>query len=193
MSELDISTPLPPAATLGGDVTPPPDPAPPAAAPTPAPAATAEPAPAPTAPPVPAPPAPTPAKVEFDGEFDEGRAKSLIQNLRDEVRTLKGKSQDTEVTELRERLDRLAVSNERLTLETVATKHGISEEYYDLLGSGTREELESRAARLAALHGSAAPAETKAPPSNRPVESLRPGASPQPPQAEDNSYPAMWQ
>jgi hypothetical protein len=161
----------------------------PAAAPIP------EPAPAPAVTPEPTPaPAPTPAPtVEFDGDFNEGRAKSLIQNLRDEIRTLKGKSQDTEVTELRERADNLTAAVEHLTLEAVAKTHGIGEEYYDLLGSGTREELESRAARLAALHGSAAPAETKAPPSNRPVESLRPGASPQPPQAEDNSYPAMWQ
>jgi hypothetical protein len=169
--------------------------APPETPPAPAAAAPAAPAPAPesthapTAPPVPA-PAPT---VEFDGEFNEGRAKSLIQNLRDEIRTLKGKSQDTEVTELRERADNLTVAVEHLTLEAVAKTHGIGEEYYDLLGSGTREELEFRAARLAALHGSAAPVEPKAPPSNRPVESLRPGASPQPPQAEDNSYPAMWQ
>lgn len=98
----------------------------------------------------------------------------------------------TEIQRATERAEALAQQNTQLIVEAVAAKHGISEEDYDLLGSGTREELESRAARLAARSAPAAPTDPPAPPSNRPVETLRPGASPQPPAAEDNAYPAQW-
>ncbi|WP_280454784.1 hypothetical protein [Nocardia brasiliensis] len=71
-----------------------------------------------------------------------------------------------------------------------AAKHGIPEEDHDLLGSGTPEELDARAARLAARYPSGT-APTP-PPSDRPVEGLRPGASPTPPAQPDTSYPAAW-
>lgn len=70
-----------------------------------------------------------------------------------------------------------------------AAKHGVLEEDYDLLGSGTPEELDARAARIVARYPSSAP---PPPPSDRPVEALRPGASPTPPPPADTSYPAAW-
>lgn len=103
----------------------------------------------------------------------------------------------TEVQKATERAEQLAqelaARDHALNRLQVAHKYGIPEEDFDFLGSGTPEEMEDRAARLAQLRESAkGPIETPAPPTNRPVESLRPGASPQPPAVEDTSYPASW-
>jgi hypothetical protein len=70
----------------------------------------------------------------------------------------------------------------------LAAQYNVSPENIDLIGSGSREEMEDRATRLGALLSTA----PTPPPSNRPVEGLRPGASPQPPKLEDTSYPAEW-
>lgn len=101
------------------------------------------------------------------------------------------KSEIQRATERATAAEQAAEQREReLNLLRAAAKHGIPEEDYDLLGSGTPEELDARAARLAALRQTSAP--TPPPPSNRPVEGLRPGASPTPPAPADNSYPAAW-
>jgi hypothetical protein len=71
----------------------------------------------------------------------------------------------------------------------LASQYSIPRDEIDLIGSGSREEMEARAARLGPLFTST---EKKAPPSDRPVEGLRPGASPEPPKPEDHSYPANW-
>lgn len=81
----------------------------------------------------------------------------------------------------------LMVSNARLELAAI---YNVPPEDIDLIGSGTREEMEARAARVGALNASTT--RTPAPPSNRPLEGLRPGATPEPPQPVDNSYPANW-
>ncbi len=81
----------------------------------------------------------------------------------------------------------LQQSNDRLDL---AVQYSIPRDEIDLIGSGSREEMEARAARLGPLF--AASEKNPAPPSNRPVEGLRPGASPEPPKPADNSYPANW-
>lgn len=86
----------------------------------------------------------------------------------------------------------LTASRTENALLRVAAKHGIPEEDWDLLGSGTPEELDARAARLAAKGFGATKEPAPAPPSDRPLETLRPGASPTPPPAVDNSYPADW-
>ncbi|MGW4325444.1 MULTISPECIES: hypothetical protein [Nocardia] len=78
-----------------------------------------------------------------------------------------------------------------LNVLRAASKHGIPEEDHDLLGSGTPEELDARAARLAARYPSSA-TPTPPPPSDRPVEGLRPGASPTPPPPADTAYPESW-
>jgi hypothetical protein len=72
----------------------------------------------------------------------------------------------------------------------IAVSLGIEPDNIDLIGSGSREEMETRAARVAAMQQ--AQAGTTPPPTDRPVEGLRPGASPEPPKPADDSYPEMW-
>lgn len=72
----------------------------------------------------------------------------------------------------------------------VAVKLGIDPDNIDLIGPGSREEMEQRALRVKAMQD--AQAAPGAPPSDRPVEGLRPGASPEPPKQADDSYPAAW-
>jgi hypothetical protein len=81
----------------------------------------------------------------------------------------------------------LQVGYTRLELAAI---HNVPPEDIDLIGSGTREEMEARAARVGALNASTT--RTPAPPSNRPVEGLRPGATPEPPKPVDHSYPDNW-
>jgi hypothetical protein len=104
-------------------------------------------------------------------------------------------AEEANKTELqREREAREALQRDRDSLQIgytrleLAAQYNVSPDNIDLIGSGSREEMEDRAARLGALL-STAPAP---PPSNRPVEGLRPGASPEPPKTEDSSYPANW-
>jgi dsDNA-specific endonuclease/ATPase MutS2 len=100
----------------------------------------------------------------------------------------------TEVQRLQEALQK--EQQGRTDIETgytrleLAVQFSIPPDDIDLIGSGTREEMEARAARLGALHASAE--KKPPPPSDRPVEGLRPGATPEPPQPVDNSYPANW-
>ncbi|MBF6328740.1 hypothetical protein [Nocardia transvalensis] len=107
-------------------------------------------------------------------------------------------AQEAQKTEIQRATDRatqlakdLADRETELAVLRAAYKHGIGEEDIDLLGSGTPEELDTRAARLAAK-GFGTKEKTPPPPSDRPLESLRPGASPTPPPAVDNTYPADW-
>jgi hypothetical protein len=101
-------------------------------------------------------------------------------------------------TELqREREAREAIQRERDELQIGYTRlelaaiHNIPPDDIDLIGSGSREDMEARAARLGALHA-ANTTKTPAPPSDRPVERLRPGAAPEPPTPADDSYPESW-
>lgn len=109
------------------------------------------------------------------------------------------KAQDAAKSELQraqEDRDRIAAERDeferKLTVADLARTHSLTEEDINFLGSGTREELEARAAYWGQLRANITPSDSPAPPSNRPVETLRPGASPQPPAAEDNAYPAQW-
>jgi hypothetical protein len=103
-------------------------------------------------------------------------------------------AQKTELQKAQEQLQQERQS--RTEIETgytrleLAVQHNIPPDDIDLIGSGTREEMEARAARLGALH--AASTKTPPPPSDRPVEGLRPGATPEPPKPADDTYPAAW-
>lgn len=103
-------------------------------------------------------------------------------------------AQKTELQKAQEQLQQERQS--RTEIETgytrleMAVQYNIPPDDIDLIGSGSREEMEARAARLGALH--AASTKTPPPPSNRPVEGLRPGATPEPPKPADDSYPAEW-
>ena len=79
--------------------------------------------------------------------------------------------------------------------ELLQSRYGIPDDYVEFIGAGSFEEKEARAAKVGLMVQSAKqedPSAPTTPPSQRPVESLRPGASPTPPPAVDNSYPANW-
>ncbi|MET0996418.1 MAG: hypothetical protein ABWY20_21170 [Mycobacterium sp.] len=79
------------------------------------------------------------------------------------------------------------VLNTRLNL---AVQYHIDPEDIDFIGSGTPEEMEDRAKRFAVK--TAAAAKANPPPTNQPIEGLRPGASPEPAAEPDDSYPESW-
>lgn len=68
-----------------------------------------------------------------------------------------------------------------------AAMHGIGVEHFDLLGSGTEDEISARAEKVAELLAAKAKADatTQAPP-GRPVEQLRPGATPGEAESDDD-------
>lgn len=172
-----------------------------------APQPTAEAAEPQTAPPAPAPtppaeePKPPRSPEDYEAEIQKLRKESAgyRTKLREAEPVLKEHQEREEAnkTELqREREAREAIQRERDELQIGYTRlelaaiHNIPPDDIELIGSGTREEMEARAARLGVLH--AATAKTAPPPSDRPVEGLRPGASPEPPRPEDDSYPESW-
>lgn len=68
-----------------------------------------------------------------------------------------------------------------------AATHGISADHFDLLGTGTEDEITARAEKIAnLLSAQAATAQTVTPPATRPVEQLRPGATPAGAESEDD-------
>ncbi|NEW33834.1 hypothetical protein GV791_14850 [Nocardia cyriacigeorgica] len=171
---------------IGEAVQPPPAPAPAAAQP-----------PVPESPPASDTPAPkTPEEYE-----------AMIRDLRKENASWRTKLREAEPiirahneaeeaakTEVQRATERAAAAEQAaadLIREVVAKTYGVPEEDYDFLGSGTREEMEAKGARYAARFA-ATSTPTPPPPSDRPVESLRPGASPTPPPPADHSYPAAW-
>lgn len=93
-------------------------------------------------------------------EFEEGQ-KSEIQKAQEQARTFEQQLADERA------------QNARLL---AAATHNIPPELIELLGSGSTDEINSRAEVLAERLKAAAPA--SAPASSRPVESLTPGAAP---------------
>jgi hypothetical protein len=68
-----------------------------------------------------------------------------------------------------------------------AATHGIGADHFDLLGSGTEEEIQARAEKIASLVAAqAATTQTASAPATRPVEQLRPGATPAGTESEDD-------
>ncbi|NUR24984.1 MAG: hypothetical protein HOV83_03900, partial [Catenulispora sp.] len=64
--------------------------------------------------------------------------------------------------------------------------HGIPADHFDLLGSGTEEEITARAEKLASLIAAQHQPPAPAAPQRRPVEQLRPGATPSGAESEDD-------
>ncbi|MBM7280358.1 hypothetical protein JTZ10_21675 [Gordonia rubripertincta] len=94
----------------------------------------------------------------------------------------------------RERADKAALAEQlaRRDTEVLQARYNLTEEDLEFIGAGSFEERSARAEKFAArIQQSAPPAETR-PPSERPVESLKPGASPSAPPVADHSYPASW-
>lgn len=68
-----------------------------------------------------------------------------------------------------------------------AATYGIPADHFDLLGSGTEEEITARAEKLAALIAAQnTPSPPPSAPQRRPVEQLRPGATPSEVESEDD-------
>lgn len=68
-----------------------------------------------------------------------------------------------------------------------AATHGISADHFDLLGSGTEDEITARAEKIASLIAAqAATTQTASAPATRPVEQMRPGATPAGTESEDD-------
>lgn len=105
-------------------------------------------------------------------------------------------AEEAQKTEVQKALERAEAAEKRdrereenFSRLDIAVHLGIEPDNIDLIGSGSREEMEARAIRVKAMQDSQ---RITAPPSDRPVEGLRPGASPEPPKPADDSYPESW-
>lgn len=125
-----------------------------------------------------------------DEEFDPERAWRLIQNLRqekDELKPLADKAKELEdaqksdvqrATEAQQTAEQKAVeASVEATRLRMAIKYGLEEEDLDLLGSGSEEDIENRAKRLAERI-TASSEGNEAPLPRRPNPRLRGGATP---------------
>lgn len=112
-------------------------------------------------------------------------------------------AEQAQMTELQREQARNAELTEQLEasqLQALVATHSIPEEYQSLVAGATPEAREAAAHLVGQLVAkantvadpSATPGALVAPPSNRPVEGLRPGASPAIPAQPDHSYPAGW-
>lgn len=108
--------------------------------------------------------------------------------------------EDRDKSEEEKRTERLAkAERERddirseLIRERIARRHKIDDDDLDLLGSGTEEEIEARAKKIAAKNAAAAGVAATVPPSEKPVEKLRPGAtSTDKDITAPDAYPSSW-
>ena len=121
-------------------------------------------------------------------------AKNLRQRLK-EQEPLVAAAQEAErakMSELeRERADRKALQAQLSERDTqlLQARYQIPDDYIEFIGEGTFEEKEARAAKVGQMVQKDTP---ERPPTERPVASLKPGASPSTPPVEDHSYPASW-
>lgn len=103
----------------------------------------------------------------------------------------KQESEKTELQRLKEQLAERDTRAQQLEAENtrlqVAGSYGISPENLDLLGSGSREEIEDRAKRLQLMQQRA----VSAPPSRTPQEQLGDREATQESLADD-AYPSNW-
>lgn len=133
------------------------------------------------------------------------KARREAKNLRDRLKESEPlvqaarEAEEANKTELQRAQERaqqletdLAAANLAAERNGYAARFGIPESHYRFIVGNTAEEREESAALVAEMLRGAQPAGATPPPTNRPVESLRPGASPTPPPAEDHSYPASW-
>ncbi|MFV8136449.1 hypothetical protein ACNQR7_02645 [Mycolicibacterium senegalense] len=128
------------------------------------------------------------------------KANNEAKNLRERLKAqepLVAAAQEAERAKMSE-LDRANADNTALKqqlaqrdTELLQSRYHIPDEYLEFIGEGTFEEKEARAAKVGQMVQPKDSPEQR-PPSERPVESLKPGASPSTPPVEDHSYPAAW-
>ncbi|OBB15469.1 hypothetical protein A5731_00430 [Mycolicibacterium conceptionense] len=135
-------------------------------------------------------------KANSEAAKSRVEAKSLRQKLK-EQEPLVTAAQEAERAKMSE-LDRANADNTALKqqlaqrdTELLQSRYHIPDEYLEFIGEGTFEEKEARAAKVGQMVQPKDSPEQR-PPSERPVESLKPGASPSTPPVEDHSYPAAW-
>lgn len=173
-----------------------------------APEAPVAPAPVTPAPNAPTAPAATPPWAS-EGDFDPAKAWSLIEGLRADKEKLSARpaltdEQQKQLNEYNALVEASKSDQQRLqeaeaaarrdadtaksdaTALRIAIKHGLGEADIDLLGSGTEEQVNARAQRIADLRAAAAPGTPTPVPGQRPVEQLRPGATPTDAKTEDD-------
>lgn len=144
-----------------------------------------------------------------DKNFDATRAWNLIENLRIEKEKLAARPSltDEQTKQLsdyqalveaskteQQRKDEAVAQAQREAVTAradairykAAATHGISAEHFDLLGSGTEEEVSARAEKIAALLAATTLPAAPGAPTTRPVEQLRPGATPADQPSEDD-------
>lgn len=121
-------------------------------------------------------------------------AAKRLQEIEDAQKTAEQKSAEQAAKVQR---DLEAARSETLRYKAAAT-HRVSEDNFDLLGTGTEEEITARAQRVGSLEAALAErdqlkAELEAlkgaSSTPRPVDQLKPGAVPS---GVDDSYPAGW-
>lgn len=128
------------------------------------------------------------------------KANKEAANYRTQVNELKPKAEQftaleeaskTEAQRLAEAAEAAKRDAESARAEAIrykaAATHGISADHFDLLGSGTEEEITARAEKLSSLLAAQVAATQAAPPpASRPVEQMRPGATPAGTESEDD-------
>lgn len=151
-----------------------------------------------------------PETPPWGNDFDPARAWHTIQSLREKEKELSKQprmtaEQQAQLAEYQQLIEASKSETERqqeqfaaLTREAetaraeairykAAATFGISAEHFDLLGSGTEEEISARAEKLQKLlTAQAAAAQPPKPPAGRPVEQMRPGATPGEAETEDD-------
>lgn len=128
------------------------------------------------------------------------KANNEAQNLRKRLKEqepLVSAAQEAERAKMSE-LDRTnadldAVKAELAQRDTqlLQARYQIPDDHVEFIGDGTFEEKEARAAKLGQMVQPKTDTPER-PPTDRPMSSMKPGASPSTPPAEDHSYPANW-
>ncbi len=154
-------------------------------------------------------PAAAPDAPPWGADFDAERAWKLVQDLRSDKEKLAARPvlTDEQKTALAEhdrlvqasktetqRLQEAATSAQQALANAqadavrykVAATHGIPAEHFDLLGTGTEEEITAKAAKISGLLAAQAAPAAVAAPTTRPVTQLRPGATPAGIESEDD-------
>ncbi|MDG3012464.1 hypothetical protein G4X40_20195 [Rhodococcus sp. D2-41] len=157
-------------------------------------------------------PAPEPEQPADEGGLSReealaalAKARKDAAKYRTQVRELEPLAQaaraaeDANKTELQRAIERAEAAESQLstaerTAQTaqLAAKYAIPESHFRYLVGDTAEEREEAAVGIAQMLQAAQVSAPAAPPSDRPIEHLRPGASPQSPEAPSEEYPASW-
>lgn len=123
------------------------------------------------------------------------KANNEAKNLRDRMAKAALEAERAKMSELeRERSEKSELKTQlaQRDLELFQARYRIPDDFVEfLLSEGTFEEKEARAQKVGEMVQSKNEPQER-PPTDRPVESLKPGASPSTPPREDHSYPAGW-